>query len=521
MTDQTGTELVAAEPTPRAHAHMMTISERSGLVAYASMADIIEAAKLMAQSGFAVRQQFRGNPGACMAVIQQSLRWGMDQYAVANRSYHVNNQLSYESSVIQSVILVNAPIKGRLKHEFIGEGADRRCRVWAKLRDEPDEIVEYTSPRFADITPKNSPLWKSDPDQQHYYSAARAFCRRHFPEVLLGVLDREEADVIDGEYHELPARETTGDKLNRIAAPKTERKPRGSAAAAAPAAEVQPPHDQDTGEIKTEPTGPAQAEIDKAVTEYGQAKDFEAIQKIRAGVAAIGPELTKHPEVAKAYDAANDRVKAANKKAEADPVVVTSGKPNRDPEADRRASEQEMAAAAGALDPESDPFKDDEDEAKAEPSHPVRVALDAFLKSAPAAQTEEQMETLRKALLKEIKNSKLAETDPLYKEAGTTYTKEFAAFQARLNPPKTAPTEGLTPEEENELEGLLTNQLDHRPTGIDLDDLHQVRAYVQGLKAAAKGRAVSAVPAIFGEVEASAWTAGHKYRTANPVADAE
>ena len=484
MTDQTGTELVAAEPTPRAHAHMMSISERSGLVAYASMADIIEAAKLMAQSGFAVRQQFRGNPGACMAVIQQSLRWGMDQYAVANRSYHVNNQLSYESSVIQSVILVNAPIKGRLKHEFLGEGADRRCRVWAKLRDEPDEIVEYTSPRFADITPKNSPLWKSDPDQQHYYSAARAFCRRHFPEVLLGVLDREEADVIDGEYQEIPARETTGDKLNRLAAPKAERKPRG-AAAAAPA--PQPAHDPDTGEIKPEPA---------KVTEPAPA-------------AAKSGEMPPIP-------ASLDRRK---EKTEPDPIPVTSGKPARDPEADRRASEQEMASAAGALDPESDPFKDDEDEVKAEPPHPVKVALDAFVKAAPNAKTDAEMESLRKALLKEVK--KIDDKSDLYKEAVSTYQKEFAAFQARLNPPKSAPAEGLTPEEENELERLLTSDIDHRPTGIDLDDLPQVRAYVQGLKAAAKGRAVGAVPAIFGEVEAAAWTAGHKYRTANPVTDAE
>lgn len=486
MTDQTGTDLVAAEITPRAHARAMAISEQSGLVAYATMADIIESAKLMSQAGFAIRKHFRGNPGACMAVIQQSLRWQMDAYAVANRSYFVNDQLAFESSVIQAVILVNAPIKGRIKYEFSGEGADRKCRAWARLRDEPDEIVEYTSPRFADIKPQNSPLWKADPDQQHCYYSGRALCRRHFPEVLLGVLDREEAEYIDGEYRELPERETTGQKLERIAAPKAERRPRGSAAA--PVAQAQPAHDPDTGEIK-EPTKSAET----------------------APVAAKSGEMPPIP-------ASLDRRK---EKTEPDPIPVTSGKPARDPEADRRASEQEVASAAGALDPESDPFKDDENEVKAEPPHPVRVALDAFVKAAPGANTEEQMEGLRETLLKVIKKEKLPETDALYKEAGAVYRCEFAAFKERLNRPKSAPTEGLTPEEENELERLLTSDIDHRPTGIDLDDLPQVRAYVQGLKAAAKGRAVGAVPAIFGEVEAAAWTAGHKYRTANPVADAE
>jgi len=39
---------------------------------------------------------------------------------------------------------------------------------------------------------KNSPLWKSDPDQQLGYYSARSWARRHFPELLLGVYTQEE-----------------------------------------------------------------------------------------------------------------------------------------------------------------------------------------------------------------------------------------------------------------------------------------------------------------------------------------
>ncbi|MGH1591753.1 recombinase RecT [Methylobacterium phyllosphaerae] len=86
-------------------------------------------------------------------------------------------------------------IKGRIKFEFAGTGAARICRAWARLAEDPEEVVEYVSPPFASITPKNNPLWKSDPDQQHAYYAGRALCRRHFPDVLLGVYADDELEA--------------------------------------------------------------------------------------------------------------------------------------------------------------------------------------------------------------------------------------------------------------------------------------------------------------------------------------
>jgi RecT family len=125
--------------------------------------------------------------------VIQAIEWRLSPYAVANKSYSVNDRLAFESQLIQAVILQRAPIKGRLKVEYTGEGAARVCRVWAELKD-TGEIVEYYSPPFAKITPKNSPLWVSDPDQQQFYYSARALCRRHFPDVLLGIYARDELE---------------------------------------------------------------------------------------------------------------------------------------------------------------------------------------------------------------------------------------------------------------------------------------------------------------------------------------
>jgi hypothetical protein len=170
----------------------LTVSGSAGGLAFRHASEALEFAKMMAISSVAVPKHLRGNPGACLAVVIQAIEWKLSPYAVANKSYSVNDRLAFESQLIQAVILQRAPIKGRLKVEYSGENEDRVCKVWAELED--GERVEYESPPFGAILPKNSPLWKADPDQQHFYYSARALCRRHFPDVLLGIYARDELD---------------------------------------------------------------------------------------------------------------------------------------------------------------------------------------------------------------------------------------------------------------------------------------------------------------------------------------
>ena len=161
-----------------------------GGLAFVNVTQLMEVAKLMAISQVAIPKHLRDNPGACLAVAIQASEWEMSPFAVANKSYSVNDRLSYESQLVNAVILKRAPIVGRFKVEYSGTGPTRRCRVSATLTD--GEIVTYESPEIGKITTQNSPLWKSDPDQQLFYFASRSMCRRHFPDVLLGVYTPEE-----------------------------------------------------------------------------------------------------------------------------------------------------------------------------------------------------------------------------------------------------------------------------------------------------------------------------------------
>lgn len=158
--------------------------------------EVVEFSKVMAMSQHAIPKHLRDVPGACLAVAMQALRWEMDPFAVASKSYNVKDIISYEAQLIAAVVHTRAPLKSRPEYAFTGEGADLRCVVSAVFDDGIER--SYESPRFADIPIKNSPLWKSDPQQQLGYYSIRSFARRYCPEVILGVYTPEEAETFRG-----------------------------------------------------------------------------------------------------------------------------------------------------------------------------------------------------------------------------------------------------------------------------------------------------------------------------------
>lgn len=171
----------------------ISVTSNNGGAMFRSMGEVMEFSKLMAVSDIAIPKHLRGNPGACMAVCLQAIEWRMSPYAVANKSYMVNDRISYESQLIHAVIEMRAPIEGRLRHSFSGQGDSRRCKVWARVKGEEEPLV-FESSTFAQIQPKNSPLWKTKPDVQLFYNASRDWGRMYFPDVILGVYSRDELE---------------------------------------------------------------------------------------------------------------------------------------------------------------------------------------------------------------------------------------------------------------------------------------------------------------------------------------
>jgi RecT family len=159
-----------------------------------SMGEAMQMALIMSRSSF-VPQHCRGNEGNCLAIIMQAARWGMDPFAVANKSYFTKDGAppAFESQLINAVVNSSGVLLGRLKVDLDGEGEKLRCTVRGRLRADPEEERVKTQ-HISRITVRNSPLWKSDPEQQLLYYTTRAWARAWAPEVLLGVFTPEELD---------------------------------------------------------------------------------------------------------------------------------------------------------------------------------------------------------------------------------------------------------------------------------------------------------------------------------------
>jgi hypothetical protein len=178
-----------------------------------NLGEAMELAKLMAISGPAVPKYLRGSAGNCLAIILVATRWQMDPFAVASKSYVVFNKgeerVAYEAQLVHAVVNARAPIKGRLRHEIVGEGDERRCKVWGTFRgeDKPHVYESETLGKLRDARGRNdagqvkgSPLWDTQPEVQLTYSAYRQWARTFTPETLLGVYapdEFEDATPID------------------------------------------------------------------------------------------------------------------------------------------------------------------------------------------------------------------------------------------------------------------------------------------------------------------------------------
>lgn len=175
-------------------------------------------AQLMAKDELFLPPHLTHNPATCLAMTDMAQRWGFSPFMVAKNTYVVPAdtsrgrpaQLGFMNQLIHAVIERWAPIEHRIKSEYgrlegnafvksLSEPPEsRRIRVWTRVRGEL-ENVEYISPPLADIKPKNSPLWHTDPDQQLFYLGTTRLCRRYFPDILLGVYSVDE--LMDAENH--------------------------------------------------------------------------------------------------------------------------------------------------------------------------------------------------------------------------------------------------------------------------------------------------------------------------------
>jgi hypothetical protein len=188
---------------------LVPMGQDIGGLKFENAMQMAEAAKLMSTAGPMLPPWLQGNVGGCWGIILRATELGISPLTLANWSYVVENKgvqrVAFESQFYHAIIEARAPITTRLNHEIIGEGDNRRCRVWATFKGEKEPRVwppdsagdEFT---LGKLRPdknqygaiKGSPLWETKPELQMFYDMSRDWARAYCPDILGGVYAREE-----------------------------------------------------------------------------------------------------------------------------------------------------------------------------------------------------------------------------------------------------------------------------------------------------------------------------------------
>ncbi len=205
-----------------------TISASNAIFNVQALGQLTAFANLMADSQVTVPAHLAGKPADCMAIVMQAMQWGMNPYAVAQKTHLVNGVLGYEAQLINAVIASSSAIRGRFHYRYGGEwerctrtrevtkeknGKNGKYQVTERVRDwtDEDEIglyvevgailrgeseITWGEPIYlSGVVTRNSPLWVSNPKQQIAYLGVKYWGRLYCPEVILGVYSPDEVEA--------------------------------------------------------------------------------------------------------------------------------------------------------------------------------------------------------------------------------------------------------------------------------------------------------------------------------------
>ena len=216
-----------------------TISASSAIFSAPMLSQLTAFANLMADSRVSVPDHLAGKPADCMAIVMQAMQWGMNPYAVAQKTHLVSGKLGYEAQLVNAVISSSTAISGRFHYKYGGDWSrcttsrevtvkkrgskgeyttTERIRAWtdademglfvqvgAVIRGEKD--ITWGEPLYlSSVVIRNSPLWVSNPKQQIAYLALKYWARLYTPDVILGVYTKEELEGhLEKEINPMPA----------------------------------------------------------------------------------------------------------------------------------------------------------------------------------------------------------------------------------------------------------------------------------------------------------------------------
>ncbi|MEF2073535.1 hypothetical protein [Consotaella aegiceratis] len=195
-------------------------------------------------------EQIRAN---CFLVVNQSVRWGMDPFAVAQCVSLVHGKLCYEGKLVSAVL--DAKLGLKLHHHMVGDaGSDGRriylsdrpfdteISVVTEGRVEKGPLSNFLTPGFRNpavrifdgsvgewkTTGSGTPWTPKNYDRMLVYRGTRDWCRIYEPAIMLGVYTPDEMLDLSENMRANRARDVTGNRpalSDRLSAAKAQQKP--------------------------------------------------------------------------------------------------------------------------------------------------------------------------------------------------------------------------------------------------------------------------------------------------------
>lgn len=218
------TELTKPEP----RSIVADSSAFAGLLDSAKFEHLQRVAKVFAASEL-VPAHFRDKPANCIVALQMALRLQVDPFMFLQNCYLISGKPSIETKLAIALLNASGRISGSVRYKVEGSGEKLACTAYC-VESGTGEVLEH---RLDWETVKRcgwaaKGTWATDPKLMMMYRSAMRLIRTHFPDVLLGMLSKEEAEEI-GTVEVRPSKVRLADKLKPAPVAELAEEPHGDA----------------------------------------------------------------------------------------------------------------------------------------------------------------------------------------------------------------------------------------------------------------------------------------------------
>lgn len=187
------TSLQATEIKPLAHDD----SQFANLLDSAKFEHLWRVSKVFANSQL-VPAHFQGKTENCFVAMQMAFRLNVDPFMFLQNCYMVKGKPAVETKLAVALLNASGRIKGPMRYKVQGEGQTLSCTAYC-VEASTGEIIEHLLDWKTVVKrgwDKND-QWVADPKLMIQYRAAMRLIRLNFPDVLLGMLSKEESDELN------------------------------------------------------------------------------------------------------------------------------------------------------------------------------------------------------------------------------------------------------------------------------------------------------------------------------------